>query len=518
MLDQRTRIAGTVPDHDLGLMRPEQSRDARNTTLLTGLGRVMDAEKPDWAVGQGDTATAMAGPLATNNHKIPVAHVEAGLRSGNIHHPWPEEVNRKIIGAIAALHAAPTQTAADALLRENLDPSTVHVTGNTVIDVLYWIIAKSAADPSLIVGLAALEPRFAGKRIICLTRHRRRENFGEGMAGIAQGVRRIAARIGVAAIFPVHLNSEVCTVMQADLAGLDNVALIEPLEYPHFARVIAMSTLMLTDRGGLQEETPALGKLVPMMRETTEQPVGVEVGTARQVGTEADRIVAETFRLLNDADEHAAISRARNPFGAGRASERIVALLAHDRARRNATVDLGEIGRNDDALIEFVGHLGASCRPHCGACGGLERKETQARGGQRRSRTDFAQKPAEAVRQDLAAPRHVAGNQGPRHRRGLDQRPRCAFAIRWQDHAMGSGKVGSDIVANPKIFDVSFIQPGLQRRRVDRAAISRGARPEQAEPCLRMHRAHPLRRIEVFGHALVAQQPRDQKERRGAGG
>ena len=327
MLDQVLDIAGVRPDHDLDLMRPDQSLDGLTAALLTGLGRVMDAEKPDWVVVQGDTATAMSGALAAYYRKIPVAHVEAGLRSGNIHHPWPEEVNRKVIGTIAAVHAAPTATAAAALRRENVDPTTIHVTGNTVVDALHWIVARTEADSALAAGLSALEQRFAGRRIIGVTTHRR-ENFGEGMRQIAEAVRRIAARPDVAVIFPVHLNPNVRSIMQAELAGLDNVALIEPLDYPHFARLMAISTLMLTDSGGVQEEAPALGKPVLVMRETTERPEGVEAGTARLVGTDAERIVAETSRLLDDNEAYAAMARAHNPFGDGKAATRIVELLA----------------------------------------------------------------------------------------------------------------------------------------------------------------------------------------------
>ena len=330
MLDQVLQIAGIAPDHDLDLMRPDQSLDALTAGLLTGIGRVLDTERTDWVVVQGDTATAMAGGLAAYHRKIPVAHVEAGLRSGDIHHPWPEEVNRKIIGTFAALHFAPTQTAAAALLRENADPAAVHVTGNTVIDALHWVTAQIEREPALAGGLAELERRFAGKRIIGMTSHRR-ENFGEGMEAIASAVTRLAARPDVAVIFPVHLNPNVRQVMTDRLAGLDNVALIEPLDYPHFARLIAISTLMLTDSGGVQEEAPALGKPVLVMRETTERPEGVEAGTARLVGTDADRIVAETERLLDDPQAYAHMARAHNPFGDGKASARIVELLAQTR-------------------------------------------------------------------------------------------------------------------------------------------------------------------------------------------
>jgi UDP-N-acetylglucosamine 2-epimerase (non-hydrolysing) len=327
MLDQVLGIAGVTPDHDLDLMRPDQSLDALTAALLTGLGRVMDREQPDRVVVQGDTATAMAGAVAAYYRKIPVAHVEAGLRSGNIHHPWPEEVNRKIIGAVAALHCAPTETAAAALRRENVDPATIHVTGNTVIDALHWITGKIAERPELAAGLADIERRFAGKRILGVTSHRR-ENFGEGMEAIAEAIRRLAERPDVAIVFPVHLNPHVRSVMNERLGGLANVALIEPLDYPHFARLLDVATLMLTDSGGVQEEAPALGKPVLVMRETTERPEGVAAGTAKLVGTDAARIVEEAERLLDDEAAYAAMARAHNPFGDGRSAGRIVELLA----------------------------------------------------------------------------------------------------------------------------------------------------------------------------------------------
>jgi UDP-N-acetylglucosamine 2-epimerase (non-hydrolysing) len=327
MLDQVLDIAGIVPDHDLDLMRPDQSLDALTAALLTELGQAMDAERPDWVVVQGDTATAMTGAIAAYYRKIPVAHIEAGLRSGNIHHPWPEEVNRKIIGTIAALHCAPTETSAAALRRENVDPATIHVTGNTVIDALHWITARIGDRPDLAGGLAEFERRFAGKRIVGVTSHRR-ENFGQGMEAIAEAIRRLAARDDVAIVFPVHLNPNVRAVMNERLGGLANVALIDPLDYPHFARLLDIATLMLTDSGGVQEEAPALGKPVLVMRETTERPEGVEAGTAKLVGTDANRIVAEAERLLDDPAAYAAMARAHNPFGDGHSAGRIVELLA----------------------------------------------------------------------------------------------------------------------------------------------------------------------------------------------
>lgn len=329
MLDQVLAIAGLVPDHDLDLMQPGQSLDALTAALLTGLGRVMDEVRPDRVMVQGDTATAMAGALAAYYRKLPVDHVEAGLRSGNIHHPWPEEVNRKVIGAMASLHFAPTEVSAAALHRENVDPARVHITGNTVIDALHWVSGRIAAEPTLAAGLAELEARFAGKRIIGVTTHRR-ENFGGGMESIAGAIRRIAARSDVAVIFPVHLNPNVRAVMNTALAGLDNVALVEPLDYPHFVRLLGLAEIMLTDSGGVQEEAPALGKPVLVMRETTERPEGVTAGTARLVGTDEDRIVTEIFTLLDDKAAYEAMARAHNPFGDGHAAARIVELIANE--------------------------------------------------------------------------------------------------------------------------------------------------------------------------------------------
>ena len=332
MLDQVLDIADLVPDHDLDLMKPDQTLDGLTAALLTELGRVMDLEKPARVIVQGDTATAMAGALAAYYRQIPVDHVEAGLRSGNIYHPWPEEVNRKIIGSIASLHFAPTEVSQAALLAENVPTDRVHVTGNTVIDALHWVSARIEADPALAAGLDEIKARFAGKRIIGVTSHRR-ENFGGGMEAIAEAIRQIAARPDVAVIFPVHLNPNVRKVMGAALDGLDNVALIEPLDYPHFAHLLAISEIMLTDSGGVQEEAPALGKPVLVMRETTERPEGVAAGTARLVGTETAVIVTEMFKLLDDKAAYEAMARAHNPFGDGQTARRIVELLGNEIGR-----------------------------------------------------------------------------------------------------------------------------------------------------------------------------------------
>ncbi|MBX7541476.1 non-hydrolyzing UDP-N-acetylglucosamine 2-epimerase [Qipengyuania sphaerica] len=327
MLDQVLSLAGIEPQHDLDLMIAGQTLDALTARALVAIGQVLDAEKPHWVVVQGDTTTAMAAGLAAYYRRIPVCHVEAGLRSGDIHHPWPEEVNRRVIGIFAQLHCAPTQASADALLGENVDPGSVHVTGNTVIDALQWVTRRIEEEPGLASGLAELERRFAGKRIIGLTCHRR-ENFGEGMRDIATAVKRIASRDDVAVIFPMHMNPQVRAVMEAQLKDLDNVALVEPLDYPNFARLLSISTLLLTDSGGVQEEAPALGKPVLVMRQTTERPEGVEAGTARLVGTNAEAILRETERLLDDPDAYADMARAHNPFGDGKAAQRICDLLA----------------------------------------------------------------------------------------------------------------------------------------------------------------------------------------------
>ena len=329
LLDQVLEIAGIVPDFDLDVMQPDQTLDALTASLLTGLGKVMDQVSPARVMVQGDTATAMCGALAAYYRKIPVDHVEAGLRSGNIYHPWPEEINRKIIGTMASLHFAPTEVSAAALKAENVDAARVHVTGNTVIDALHWVSAKIAADPSLASGLIELEQRFKGKRIIGVTSHRR-ENFGGGLEAIAEAIRQIALRDDVGIIFPVHPNPNVRGVMDAALAGLANVAMIEPLDYPSFARLIGIAEIMLTDSGGVQEEAPALGKPVLVMRETTERPEGVAAGTARLVGTDVSNIVTGIFTLLDDKAAYEKMARAHNPFGDGKSARRIVELLAHE--------------------------------------------------------------------------------------------------------------------------------------------------------------------------------------------
>ncbi|WP_336972387.1 non-hydrolyzing UDP-N-acetylglucosamine 2-epimerase [Sphingobium aromaticiconvertens] len=327
LLDQVLEMAGIVPDIDLDVMTQNQTLDGLTAKLIVELGKAFDAEKPDRIVVHGDTLTTMVASLAAYYRKIPVAHVEAGLRSGDIHHPWPEEVNRRVVACIADMNFAPTQAAADALLKESRDPATIHITGNTVIDALLATRARITAEPSLASGLDNLAARFAGKRIVAVTSHRR-ENFGGGMEAIARSIADIAARPDVAVIFPVHPNPNVRPVMDAVLGDLSNVAMIEPLDYLHFVRLLDMSHLVLTDSGGVQEEAPSLGKPVLVMRETTERPEGLTAGTAKLVGADRARIVAETLALLDDDAAYAAMARAHNPFGDGKASDRIAEIIA----------------------------------------------------------------------------------------------------------------------------------------------------------------------------------------------
>lgn len=329
LLDQVLSIAGVTPDIDLDLMEPGQSLDRLTARLLLALGEVMDRERPDRVIVQGDTATAMVGALAAYYRKIPVGHVEAGLRSGDIYQPWPEEVNRRIVAPIADLHFAPTDTAAAALRAENVSPASIHVTGNTVIDALHATRDRIAANPELAAEIAPIAERFAGKRVVLVTTHRR-ENFGDGMTAIARAVGRIADRPDVAVIFPVHPNPNVVAAMDAALGNRPNVARIAPLDYPNFIRALELAHIVLTDSGGVQEEAPALGKPVLVMRETTERPEGVTAGTARLVGPHEDRIVSGICTLLDDHEAYAAMARAHNPFGDGRASARIAEIVTRD--------------------------------------------------------------------------------------------------------------------------------------------------------------------------------------------
>jgi len=327
MLDQALALAGIVPDIDLDLMQPGQSLDDLAARIISRFGAVLDAEQPARVLVHGDTLTSMMATLACYFRRIPVGHVEAGLRSGDIHAPWPEEGNRKITGAIADLHFAPTATAAAALHAENVPPASVHVTGNTVIDALLAARAHIAADPALAPAIATLRERFRGKRIIAVTAHRR-ENFGEGMQQIAAALQHLAARDDVAIIYPLHPNPQVTAVMRPLLADHPAIALVEPLDYLNCVAMLEACTLVLTDSGGIQEEAPSLGKPVLVMRETTERPEGIAAGTAVLVGADCLRIVTAATRLLDDPAAYAAMARAHNPYGDGAASRRIAAIIA----------------------------------------------------------------------------------------------------------------------------------------------------------------------------------------------
>ena len=334
MLDQVLAMADIVPDHDLAVMQPGQTLDALTAPLVTGIGSVLDSEKPDRVVVQGDTATAMCGALAAYYRQIPVAHVEAGLRSYNIYHPWPEEVNRKMVGAIADMHFAPTETAAQALRNEAVDPASIYVTGNSVIDALHLTHARVAAEPDLVQAIQPVLDRHAGKRIILITTHRR-ENFGAGLDHILDAVTELAQLPDVACILPMHLNPNVRPIVEKRLSSIQSVSLVEPLDYPSFTWLLWHSYLVLTDSGGVQEEAPAFGKPVLVMRETTERPEGIHAGTARLVGTDRAKILAETHALLKDEAAYKAVARATNPFGDGAAAARIRTVITASLAGKS---------------------------------------------------------------------------------------------------------------------------------------------------------------------------------------
>ena len=326
LLDQVLKLAHITPDVDLDIMRPNQSLDQLSARLLLAIGEALDKERPDRVIVQGDTATAMIGALAAYYRRIPVSHVEAGLRSGDIYSPWPEEANRKIVSAIADQHFAPTERAAQMLRRENVPADRIHVTGNTIIDALLATKSLIDASPALAIRAQEIVMRQKGRRIVLVTSHRR-ENFGDGMTRIADALLKILERPDVAIVLPLHPNPNVRDVLGARLAGHAQVEMIAPQEYLDFVGLLSAAFIVLTDSGGIQEEAPALGKPVLVMRDTTERPEGIEAGTARLVGTEPDRIVAEVLRLLDDPRHYSAMARAHNPFGDGCASERVVKVL-----------------------------------------------------------------------------------------------------------------------------------------------------------------------------------------------
>ena len=323
MLDQVLRLFEIVPDHDLEIMRADQSLTEVTTAALTGLDALIASERPEWVVVQGDTTTAMAAALVAFYHRARIAHVEAGLRSWNLAHPFPEEANRRIADCLSNLHFAPTEAARQNLLREGIDAGTVLVTGNTVIDALHWV-AGLPAPADLDVLTAANEVA----RVLLVTAHRR-ESFGPGVEAICLALRDLAMRYGdgVRVVYPVHLNPRVREPVHRILGDLGNVVLVPPLDYLRFVHLMKRAYLVLTDSGGIQEEAPGFGKPVLVLREVTERPEAVEAGTARVVGTSRARIVGAASRLLDDSAEYARMAHAAHPFGDGHAAQRIVAAL-----------------------------------------------------------------------------------------------------------------------------------------------------------------------------------------------
>lgn len=326
LLDQVLKLASIVPDIDLNVMTANQTLDRLSGRLLENIGEVLDQVRPSRVIVQGDTTTAMTGALASYYRHIPVSHVEAGLRSGDVYAPWPEEVNRKIVGTIADMHFAPTDKAAKMLLSENVPKERIHVTGNTVIDALLITRSIVDKDPDLASRWDDLRTRHGNRRIILVTCHRR-ENFGTGILNIVEALLAILSREDVVIVLPVHPNPNVRDVLAERLAKHPRAELISPQEYTDFVGLLILAYLVLTDSGGVQEEAPTFGKPVLVMRDTTERTEGVEAGTARLVGTNCSRIVEETFRLLDDDDHYQTMSLAHNPYGDGRASERIVPVL-----------------------------------------------------------------------------------------------------------------------------------------------------------------------------------------------
>ena len=331
----REMLAGTLEffaieaDHDLSIMRPKQDLVYVTTAVLSGMQRVIEAEKPDWVLVHGDTTTAMAAALAAFYAGVPIGHVEAGLRTGDLRQPWPEEMNRSVIDRVADALYAPTASARDNLLKENLPPGRIVVTGNTVVDALLAVRDVLDRDGAVraraAAGLGFLDP---AKRLILVTGHRR-ESFGHGFEQICAGLREIALRQDVQIVYPVHLNPSVQAPVRRILGELPNVHLLEPLDYVPFVYLMMRSYLILTDSGGIQEEAPSLGKPVLVMREVTERPEAVAAGTVALVGPDRERIHEAAVELLDSPAHYAAFARAHNPYGDGLASLRIRdALLA----------------------------------------------------------------------------------------------------------------------------------------------------------------------------------------------
>ena len=326
MLDQVLQLFAIKPDYDLNIMTAGQTLYDVTGRALAGLKDVLAEAQPDMVLVHGDTTTTFVGALASFYAQIPVGHVEAGLRTGNKFSPYPEEMNRKLTGAIADIHFAPTSTSKNNLLKENIDPAAIVVSGNTVIDALQTTVKADYrfTDSGLQKALAG------GKRLILVTTHRR-ENLGEPMRHVYQALRKVLENHpDVEAIFPVHKNPKVREIVDEELGKLAQVHLIEPLDYEPFANLKAKVDIVLTDSGGIQEEAPALGKPVLVLRDTTERPEAVDAGTVKLVGTAYDDVLRETSLLLDDSKYYQSMAEAANPYGDGRACERIIRKILHE--------------------------------------------------------------------------------------------------------------------------------------------------------------------------------------------
>ena len=339
MLDQVLHIFDITPDYDLDIMKQGQDLYDVTARVLTGMRSVLDESKPDAVLVHGDTTTSMAAALAAFYRQIPVGHVEAGLRTHDIYSPWPEEMNRQITGRIATYHFAPTPLSRQNLLEEGVKDAQITVTGNTVIDALHWVTDKIRRDAELARSLDEelrtsgydITRLNSGRKMVLITGHRR-ENFGEGFISICRAIKTLSEKFAdVDFIYPMHLNPNVRhpihEVFGENLSDLGNLFFIEPLEYLSFVRLMEKSTLVLTDSGGIQEEAPGLGKPVLVMRNTTERPEALEAGTVKLVGTDYDMITGEVSALLSDAGAYETMSRAVNPYGDGKATERIVVYI-----------------------------------------------------------------------------------------------------------------------------------------------------------------------------------------------
>ncbi|MCZ0562749.1 UDP-N-acetylglucosamine 2-epimerase (non-hydrolyzing) [Escherichia coli] len=324
MLDQVLNLFEITPEYDLNIMKPGQDLTDVTTAILQGLKPVFADFQPDRILVHGDTATSFAATLAAYYHRIAVGHVEAGLRTGNIYSPWPEEGMRRLTGGIADQHYTPTISSLKNLIMENIAPETIFVTGNSVIDALLEVSQRIDSNVNMNADLAGRFPFLdQSKKLILVTGHRR-ENHGDGFERICKALATLAQRDDVQIVYPVHLNPNVQEPVNRNLKGLNNVHLIEPQDYLPFVYLMKQSYLILTDSGGIQEEAPTLGKPVLCMRDTTERPAAVKAGTVRLVGTSDEAIVSETVRLLDDGLAYKMMSQANNPYGDGKTSQRIV--------------------------------------------------------------------------------------------------------------------------------------------------------------------------------------------------